>query len=342
MRKVYIALSALIFVFACGAKKKNKSYFEHKGYAVGTSYLVEYDVNSGNLDEEINKLLRDLDVSISSSNPTSALSKINGNDTGAIANKHILSLFALSAKVYKETNGSFDPTLQPVINWWGRDVRKFVFPELIDSAIIDSLKTFVGFSELTASSAGIVKKRTSIQLNFNGIYEGYVADQLADLLARYNISNYRIEVGGKIRAKGTNSMGKPWEIGLDEPTKDPKARELMAIARLNDQGFAIAGSYRDFYTKGEMKFPFTIDPVTLYPVKNTLLSAAVFAPTAAEAEVYANAFMVMGTEKTKNFLASHPGIEVYLISTNYKGEWTPYFSEGLKGKLEFVREEFSK
>jgi thiamine biosynthesis lipoprotein len=342
MRKVYLVLSVLIFAFACGGKKKSKTYFEHKGYAVGTSYLIEYDVNSGNLDGEINGLLKELDMSISTSNPTSALSKMNGNDTGAIANKHIFSLFALSAKTHKETNGSFDPTIQPVINWWGRDARKFVFPELIDSSVIDSLRTFTGFLELSSSSSGIEKKRTSIQLNFTGIYEGYVADQIADLFARYNVSNYRIEVGGKIRAKGTNPMGKSWEIGLDEPTKDPKARELMAIARLNDRGFAIAGSYRDFYTKGEMKFPFTIDPVTLYPVKNTLLSAAVFAPTAAEAEAYANAFMVMGTEKTKTFLTSHPQVDVYLISTNYKGEWTPYLSEALKEKLEFVREEFSK
>ncbi len=86
-----------------------------------------------------------------------------------------------------------------------------------------------------------------------------------------------------------------------------------------------------------MKLPYTIDPKSLYPVKHTLISAAVFAPTAAEAQAYANSFLVMGPEATKTFLISHPQLEVYLISTNYKGEWQTYLSESLSSRLEGVK-----
>ena len=49
------------------------------------------------------------------------------------------------------------------------------------------------------------------------------------------------------------------------------------------------------------------------------------------ADSYATAFMVMGIQKTKRYLKTHPELDVYLIYTNRKGEWetwaTPAFSQ---------------
>ncbi len=87
-----------------------------------------------------------------------------------------------------------------------------------------------------------------------------------------------------------------------------------------------------------MKRPFTIDPLTGYPVDHTLLMVSVFAPTCAEAEAYANAFMVMGPDKTKAFLNNHRNLGVYMISSNYKGEWITFMNDDLKEKMEFVKE----
>jgi thiamine biosynthesis lipoprotein len=66
----------------------------------------------------------------------------------------------------------------------------------------------------------------------------------------------------------------------------------------------------------------------------------VFAPTCLEAEVYASAFMVMGPEQTKSFIQNHKELKVYLISTNYKGEWITYLSNHLEENIQKVKDEF--
>ena len=60
----------------------------------------------------------------------------------------------------------------------------------------------------------------------------------------------------------------------------------------------------------------TIDPSTGYPSSNNLLSVTVIANSAAIADAYATAFMVMGLEKTKAFVLGDENsrnLEVYLI-----------------------------
>ena len=52
------------------------------------------------------------------------------------------------------------------------------------------------------------------------------------------------------------------------------------------------------------------------------------------ADAYATAFMVMGTEKTKAFLDSHPDLDAFLIYNNEKGEYIVWSTPGLKKILE--------
>ena len=83
-----------------------------------------------------------------------------------------------------------------------------------------------------------------------------------------------------------------------------------------------------------MKYSHTIDPVTGYPVMHGLLSATVLCGECMYADAYATAFMVMGTEKSKAFLASHPDLDAYLIYNNEQGEYSVWFTQGLEQKLE--------
>jgi FAD:protein FMN transferase len=51
-------------------------------------------------------------------------------------------------------------------------------------------------------------------------------------------------------------------------------------------------------------------PCTGYPAKNNLLSATVIATDCISADAYATAFMVMGLEKSRQFIAAHPDLEL--------------------------------
>jgi thiamine biosynthesis lipoprotein len=111
----------------------------------------------------------------------------------------------------------------------------------------------------------------------------------------------------------------------------------MAIARLDNSSMATSGSYRKFYVRDGMKYSLTIDPATGYPVSHTLVSATVFAGSCTDADAYATAFMVMGVDASRKFVAKHPDLSAYLIYTNYKGDWEVFISEGLKQNLEILK-----
>lgn len=342
MKKNSWLIFLLIFLSACTNKKVKKDFFEHEGFSAGTSFMIEYDKNAGNLNNEIDKIFAEIERSVLFTDSTSLLNRINRNDSVRDPDQHFFKLLDLSKRIHQETKGAFDPTIFPLTEFWGVDENKFKNQQKIDSSFIDSLKRAVGLDMIfTRINYGpsVIKHNRHLILNFDNIYQGYTADMIVELFNSYNVSNYRIEIGGKIRAKGLNTKGKKWQLGIDEPTENPKTRKLFAIATLDNEGYAIAGSYRKYYTKNEMKLPFTIDPLTGYPVLHTLIAVSVFAPTCAEAEAYATAFMVMGVEKTKVFLNTHTQLQVYMISTNYKGEWLSFISNGLKEKLEFVKED---
>ncbi|MCS6834332.1 MAG: FAD:protein FMN transferase, partial [Flammeovirgaceae bacterium] len=96
---------------------------------------------------------------------------------------------------------------------------------------------------------------------------------------------------------------------------------------------ATSGNYRNFYLKDGKKYAHTIDPKTGYPVLHSLLSATVVANDCMDADAYATAFMVIGTEKAIDFLRQHPELDALLIYEE-NGALKTYASENLK---KFIR-----
>jgi thiamine biosynthesis lipoprotein len=78
---------------------------------------------------------------------------------------------------------------------------------------------------------------------------------------------------------------------------------------------ATSGNYKKFYVEEGKKYAHIINPFTGYPAKHNLLSATVIAPDCMTADAYATSFMVMGLEKSKQFLSDHKdlGLEVFFI-----------------------------
>jgi thiamine biosynthesis lipoprotein len=65
-----------------------------------------------------------------------------------------------------------------------------------------------------------------------------------------------------------------------------------------------------------------------------LLSATVIAPSAALADAYATAFMVMGVTKARLILARHHELQVYLIYSDENGNFKTFVSPGMNDILE--------
>jgi len=99
---------------------------------------------------------------------------------------------------------------------------------------------------------------------------------------------------------------------------------------MKDRSLATSGNYRKFYVENGVKYSHTIDPKTGYPAKNQLLSATILASDCATADGIATACMVMGKDKTIEFLGRHPGYEAFLIYSDDSGNLQTWTSENLK------------
>lgn len=333
MKKVFPILFVLIVLVVVGfaARKKNAEYQHDSGLVFGTSYNITYQSND-NLKPEIEKVLAEVDASLSPFNEKSVITHVNRNEAVTI-DDHFITVFRLSSEIYKDTEGAFDITVAPLVNAWGFGFKNGTMP---DKKAIDSLKQFVGFDKVKLQDGKIVKTDDRLMLDCSAIAKGYGVDAVAKMLKSKGISNFMVEIGGEIVASGENPKGAPWRIGVSKPEDDSVSvsNDIQGIINISDKAMATSGNYRNFYYKGGKKYAHTIDPKTGCPVQHSILSATVVSDECAKADAYATAFMVMGLEKAKAVLARHKDMMAYFIYSDDKGNNKVWYSPSLKANLE--------
>jgi FAD:protein FMN transferase len=323
--RLTLVIIALFFLFSCNSEIKKNHFI---GEAQGSTYsIIFYSYPDLIAAREIDSLLLAFDLSLSTYNPTSIISRINQNEY-AEPDKWFINVFLKSIEVAEKTGGLFDPTVGPLVNAYGFGPKK---KATIDTKLIDSLLKITGYDKVQMIEGKIIKTIPEIFLDFNAIAQGYSVDVVADFLEERGISNYLIEIGGEIRASGRKANDEAWIVGIDKPIEGNFERALNAVVELRDKSLATSGNYRKFYEENGIKYSHTINPLTGLPAKNNLLSATVIANDCMSADAYATAFMVMGYEKSLDFLEQNPELklEVYFIYSGENGSFQTYLSESL-------------
>jgi len=325
MRKSSFLL--ICFVLALGSCKHEKK-IGFTGEAQGTYYAVTYfDSHGRNLQPELDSLLHSFDLSASLWEPGSVISIINKSDSGAEADTVIRQLFRLSKDIAVKTHGAFDYTVGPLVNAWGFGFKKGTDP---DSNVIDSLKRFVGYDKISMENGILSKPFPGVSVDFNAIAQGYSVDLIGAYLESHGIHNFLVDVGGEVLARGNKPGNEPWIVGIEQPSESAEdERSLQVKLKLQNKAVATSGSYRKFFVRNGVRYSHTIDPQTGYPAFHSLLSVSVVAGNCATADAYATAFMVMGLEKSLDFLEKNDNLEAFFIYSdpegNFKTEYTPGF-----------------
>lgn len=327
MRWLFLILVSLIIITGCNSE--NKSLIKIDGKAQGTTWHITYlSEDSSNHKSAIDSLLKLIDNSMSTYLPSSIISRINKNDKDVIVDHYFVDVYKKSREVSEKTGGLFDVTVAPLVNAWGFGFTK---KASVDSAMIDSILNFVDYKMIRLQGNKLIKTKPQTMLDFNAIAQGYSVDVLTAYLESMGINNYLVELGGEVKAKGKKN-NENWKVGIDQPNENNiSERKLEAIINLNNKALATSGNYRKFYEENGKKYAHILDPHSGYPAKQDLLSATVLAADAITADAYATAFMVMGLERSKQFLANNKdlNLEVYFIF-DQNGSWKTYSSESLK------------
>ena len=320
-----------LFILCCSllfsACQPEKQYYEESGTVFHTLYHIKYEAPQL-LTEKIDAEFQKFNLSLNPFNPNSIIAKVNNNEPVEI-DEWFKEVFNKSMEVSRHSDGIFDITCAPLINVWGFGFSK---KDSVTPAMIDSLKTFVGYQKVRLEENNVVKEDPRILLNCSAIAKGYACDVIARLLEKEGIENYMIDIGGEVVMKGVNPNGICWRIGINVPEDDSTntKNQYDEIVQLCKKGaIATSGNYRNFYVKDGKKYAHTIDPRTGYPAEQNILSATIVADECITADAYATAFMAMGLEKARQMADSIPGIEYYVIYSDENGKHQVEYSEGM-------------
>ncbi|MCF6185648.1 MAG: FAD:protein FMN transferase [Bacteroidales bacterium] len=326
MNKISLLLIILsISVLSCN---KTEDFYKIAGETQGTTYHMIYEGEHPNLKKQVDSLLQVFDLSLSTYEPYSTISKVNQGNNVEV-DELFTQMFNKAAEVTKHSGGTFDITVGPLINAYGFGYGKQ--ETKIDSALIDSLLQYVGMDKVKIVNNHLIKENDNVQLSGNAISQGQAVDYIAKFFKKQGIKNYMIEIGGELAVKGLKD-GKKWRVGIDKPYEgnDVAGQDLQTILALTDKAVATSGNYRKFYVRNGKKYSHSIDPHTGYPAFQNILSATIIADSCMTADAYATACMVSGLKKSKE-IVKKMGLDAYFVySDEETGEYKVWYTEAVK------------
>ncbi len=348
MRYFLFGSWVLFFFLSClsaNEKQAPAAYYRITGPTMGTTYHITYRDSSGrNLKPLVDSLLTEVNLALSTYLDSSLISRFNRAEEGLdlaaepeVLRRHFLANYRVAREIFEISDGYFDPTVMPLVNYWGFGYTPKGKSDRVDSSLVDSLRGLVGMRHLSWDGLFLRKAYPGVQLDFSAIAKGYGVDVVGDLLTSLGLCDWLVEIGGELAISGNRPDGGPWQIGINTPEEgaDPSAfalklpissscgllwKEGEELPHSDLRAVASSGNYRNFYEEGGEKFVHTIDPHTGYTRRSSLLSASIRAVNCTRADALATACMAMGKEKAVRMLDSLENVEAWLIFVATSGE----------------------
>ena len=323
-RSIFLIVLSSILI---SCTSKNNEPVKYRGFTQGTTFSIKFYATKDSLKliNGIDSILYQINKTASTYDSTSIISKVNRNEDVEL-NYDFIKIFTRSIEVSRETNGRFDITVGELVERWGFGFKTTNFPD--DKEVKNLLKN-VGYKKVSIQNHKIIKEYPSIQIDFNAIAQGYTVDLVAEYLMNKGCSNFIVEIGGEVRANGVKENNQPWIVGIEKPALNDSATQVIQEkVILKNKSISTSGNYRKFFLKDGIKYSHTIDPATGYPVHHSLLSVSIIANDCTTADAYCTAFMVMGMDKAKEFIKTHPDIKAYFIYADSTNTNQIYYTEG--------------
>ena len=227
------------------------------------------------------------------------------------ASAQLFEVVDLALKFSAATDGLFNPTIIGALEAAGYDRT---FEAINDTAAPRSSVT----SKMSAASAITLDaaRRTinlpiGVRIDLGGIAKGWAAQTAAQQLAHYEPC--LIDAGGDMMTIGTVPGTQGWSIELADPLDQ---EHVVITLQIHDRAVATSGVDRRKWQQDGKPQHHLIDPRTGQPSNSDLLTVTVIAPTTVEAEVYAKAVFLLGSDAGLRFANNHPSLAAAVVTAN--------------------------
>ncbi len=253
--------------------------------------------DAGDLQAAVQRRLDGIEGRMSHYRADSELSRFNRARTTAPwpLSRETLGVVAEALAVSRASGGAFDVTVGPLVDAWGFGPGGRA-PAAPDEPTLAAFRGRVGAEllEVDLAAGTLRKRREDVVVDLSAIAKGYAVDAVATLLDDLGFGDYLVEIGGELRAGGTNEEGTPWRVAIERPVSGAPAAQR--ILPLTDAALATSGDYRNFYDLDGARVSHTMDPRTGRPVTHALRSVSVIAARCSLADARSTALNVLGPE----------------------------------------------
>lgn len=272
---------------------------------MGTTWSLRVDGGAGFISQkEIQQKLNSWESILSHWQPDSALSRFNSStSTDWIAvPAELVEVVELAQQIGNDTDHALDITLAPLIDLWGFGAkgRRDTAPT---EAEIAGAKAKCGWQHLHTrhDPPALRKAIPGLQINVSAVAEGWAMDHLAQHLKSKGITHFLLEIGGEVLARGE------WRVGIQTPAAPPG--ESAQTLLLKDRAITTSGVYRQHFSAEGKDYAHILDPLTGRSIEHKLASVSVIHSSAAQADGFATALLVLGPDAGRQ-LAEMLGLHV--------------------------------
>jgi thiamine biosynthesis lipoprotein len=262
--------------------------------------------------EAVFNLLDWLEAQMTVYRESSEVSNINRMAAVApvVVERRLFELLQTAARIAEDTDGAFDITAGALVKAWGFFKGPRRVPSDADRAAALE-RVGMKWLELIPEHRTVRYLKPGLEINLGSIGKGYALDRMAETLRDdWKITTALLHGGhSSVYAMGSPT-GNGWSVGISHPWR-PGRR--LAVLRLRDRALGTSAATFQHLEYNGRKLGHILDPRTGWSAE-TLASASVLAPTAAEADALATAFFILGIEKAQEYCEKHPDIGAVLLA----------------------------
>jgi thiamine biosynthesis lipoprotein len=309
------------------------------GPTMGSRYSIQYVRHSSALgpkavQAEVENILAEVDRQFSTYRSDSDIERFNDLPANRCQKMpaSILKLVRVAEQLSEQSEGSYDLTVEPLLNLWGfgPQAREEKVPT---AQALAEVRQRVGYQHLHIDRDQLCKD-AAVEVDFNSIAAGYAVDTIAARLEELGIHNYLAEATGELKAAGKKLDGSPWRIALEEPRDDQQVAER--VIAVDGYGVSTSGDYRNYFEQDGRRYSHTFDARTGAPVSHTLASVTVINPSALMADGLSTLLLILGPERGWDYAEKHDIGAFFVIraDTGFVTRTTQAFERLSGGKAE--------
>jgi thiamine biosynthesis lipoprotein len=265
-----------------------------------------------------------LEAQLSFYRPESELSRVNRRAATepVRVEPQFFQLLERAREIHQLTEGSFDPTIAPLMRCWG-----FVGAEgrMPDPEQLEKARAVTGMHlvQLDRANRSVRFERAGVMLDLGAIGKGYAIERAVEILHDLGIENAIIHGGtSTVYAFGQSPEAGEWKVAIPQPhlaggcalesSSTNVPRSPLAVVSLRDRAISVSAVWgKAFEFEGKV-YGHVFDPRLGRPVAGALMAATVTA-SATDADACSTALLVLGAQGLDLFSRKNPTTDMLVV-----------------------------